>query len=345
LPCSDCVGSNTAGDPIAGCIGGDAVRKVDAEGIRTAALYWGPALGPATFERLVRHFGSVAAALEAPVRELEDPALRLTAEQVAVIPTLGDRLGQYETEIEDLRNGNISVVFHWEPDYPALLRDLRSRPPVLCVGGRLLPEDDPAIAVVGTRSPTPEGREMARQLGAAFARAGTTVVSGMARGCDTAAHTGALDAGGRTIAVLGSGIRVLYPHENLDLARRVFSSGAVISEQEPRAQPTVGRLMARNRLQAALGRAVLVVESREQGGAMETAARAQEQGRLRYALKWRLPTDQSSGPQVLLQEGARAVAGPGDVDAIRLELLDHVARMQRVQKAHAGQRSLFDAEE
>jgi len=318
------------------------VRKVDAEGIQTAALYWGPALGPATFERILRHFGSTTQALEARVEDLENPSLRLSSEQVAIIPTLKDRLDDFEREIRDLQGGNISVLFHWEPEYPSLLEHLSNRPPVLCVAGRLLPEDDPAIAIVGTRSPTGEGYEMARRLGEAFAGVGVTVVSGMARGCDTAAHTGALNGGGRTVAVLGCGIRVLYPHENVDLARRIFNSGAVISEQEPHAQPSVGRLMARNRLQAALGRGIVVVESREQGGAMETAARAQEQGRLRYAVKWAVPSDQTKGPQLLLERGAKGISGPQDVAAVRLELVDHLDRMRRLGQTQAGQQTLFD---
>lgn len=312
------------------------------EKLRYLGLIWGAMLGPAGFHRLVNHFGSTAEALAASLEALRSPGLRLTPEQVAVIPTLQNRLEEFESEMESLREENIAVLCAWEPEYPALLGEARNPPPVVCIAGRVLPEDEPAIAIVGTRSPTEEGAAMTRGLARAFAEAETTVVSGLARGCDTAAHVGALEGGGRTIAVLGSGIRVVHPRENLDLARDIFERGAVISEQPPTAHPTVGRLMARNRLQSALCRGVLVVESGEKGGAMETARRGIEQSRAVCAVKWPEPKELSRGPDKLLREGARAVTGPEDVPAIRLELVDHIARMERHKSAAQSQRSLFE---
>lgn len=312
------------------------------EKLRCLALVWGAMLGPAGFQRLVGHFGSTGAALDADIAALRAPGLRLTPDQVAIIPTLRERLDEFEEELDDLRRENVAVLCQWEEGYPAPLRDLRAAPPVLCMAGRILPQDGHAIAIVGTRTPTEAGFGMARRLARAFAEADMTVVSGLARGCDTAAHLGALEGGGRTIAVLGSGIRVIHPRENLGLAREIAERGAVISEQPPGVHPTVGRLMARNRLQSALSRGVLVVESRAQGGAMETARHAREQGGAVYAVRWPDERAEAAGTNALLGDGAGALMGPQDVPRVRLELMDHLARMERLRRTQAGQRTLFD---
>ncbi len=157
---------------------------------------------------------------------------------------------------------------------------------------------------------------MARNLAQAFAENNCTVVSGLALGCDTAAHEGALLGGGRTIAVLGCGIRVIHPRENLELARRIAEHGCIISEQPPDARPSVARLMARNRLQAVLARGVIVVQSGLEGGAMSTAAIAVKHRRLLYAVKWQLLADKMLGNEKLFEEGARPVRGVGDVPAV-----------------------------
>lgn len=311
------------------------------ERLRCLALVWGAVLGPAGFHRLVGHFGSTEAALAADIPALQAPGLRLTPEQVATIPTLRERLDEFADELDDLRGQNVAVLCPWDDDYPASLRELRSAPPVLCMAGRVLPQDGHAVAIVGTRTPTEAGLEMSRELARAFAEAGLTVVSGLARGCDTAAHVGALAGGGRTIAVLGSGIRVIHPRENLDLAREIAQRGAVMSEQPPGAHPTVGRLMARNRLQSALSRGVIVVESRAQGGAMETARHAREQGGAVYTVRWPDEREEAAGPNALLRDGAGALTGPQDAPRVCLELADHTARIER-RRTRAGQRKLFD---
>ncbi len=314
------------------------------EKLRWLALLWGGGLGPVGFRRLVGHFGSVREVLEAGSafpEALQVPSLRLTADQLALLPTLKDRLGEFEAEAEELHRQSIAVLCDWEEGYPPLLGELHTAPPVICMAGRLLPQDDPGLAIIGTRSPTPEGFEMARRLGAAFAGGGTTVISGLARGCDTAAHVGALEAEGRTIAILGSGIRTIHPRENAELAREISRHGVVISEQAPSAPPNVGRLMARNRLQSALARGVLVVEARAEGGALETAARAREQNRYVYSVKWPTPKPESAGNEGLVREGAREVHGPEDAPAIRLELADHLTRLARLRTTAAGQQKLF----
>lgn len=314
----------------------------DLEKLRCVALCWGGGLGPAGFARLVAAFGSTKEVLAASPEALRNPALRLSAEQIAGLVGLGERLEDFATQIQELRGVGVTVACPWESAYPVLIRGLEHPPPVLCLAGRVLGEDEPAIAIVGTRSPTPEGAQMARSLGRAFAQERTTVVSGLARGCDTAAHLGALEGGGRTLAVLGSGIRVITPRENLELARDISQNGAVISEQPPHAPPTVGRLMARNRLQSVLSRGVLVVQSRETGGAMETARQAREQGRTVYAVQWPDATEEmAQGPRKLLSEGARGLQGPGEVAALRLELVDHLQRLEKAREHRSAQAS-FD---
>jgi len=311
------------------------------EKLRTVALAWSTGLGPAGFARVVNHFGSTRQVLEASLADLQLPSLRLSGEQIAVIRSLAARLDDYVRQIEDLRRSGVIVVCPWEDDYPRLLLDLPHPPPVITMAGRILAGDEPAVAIVGTRRPTPEGFEMARRLAHAFAQERTTVVSGLALGCDTGAHLGALEGAGRTIAVLGSGLRVITPRENLALARDISQHGAVLSEQPPEAEPTVGRLMARNRLQAALSRAVLVVEARQQGGALETARMALEQGRAVWAVRWPQAHEESQGNERLIAEGARPVAGPQDVPALRLELVDHISRLSQARKSSADQGTLF----
>lgn len=311
------------------------------EKLRTVALVWSTGLGPAGFARLVHHFGGTRQVLEAAVSDLQVPSLRLEAHQVAAIRGLGVRLEEYANQIEDLRRSGVVVVCPWEDDYPRLLLALPHPPPVITMAGRVLAGDDPAVAIVGTRRPSREGFDMARRLGRAFAEQRTTVVSGLALGCDTGAHLGALEGAGRTIAVLGSGLRVITPRENLALARDISQHGAVISEQPPDAAPTVGRLMARNRLQAALARAVLVVEARQQGGALETARMGHEQGRPIWAVKWPQPHEESQGNERLLGEGARAVTGPEDVPALCHELADPLVRLPQARKPSPSQGTLF----
>ncbi|NSW54465.1 MAG: DNA-protecting protein DprA [Armatimonadetes bacterium] len=308
---------------------------------RYVALAWGAGLGPAGFRRVVAHFGSPAAVIAASEQDLALPSLRLDPGQIQLISSLRSRLDTFRAELAQLKQECISVYCDWEEGFPALLKGIRNPPVVVCIAGRLLPEDDPAIAIIGTRTPSPDGARMARDLGAAFARTGTTVVAGLARGCDTEAHYGALEAGGRTIAVLGSGIRVITPRENLSLARLIFERGAVLSEQPPSAQPTTATLMARNRLQSALSRGVIVVEARATGGSINTAESALDQGRLLLAVRWPDDRETAAGNNALIQRGALPVRGPGDAPDIRLQIADHIGRMKSAAKVTAIQPSLF----
>lgn len=293
------------------------------------ALVWAGKLGPRAFQRVVAHFGSPEAALAASWEELALPSLRLDPEQIEAIRGRAQDLDRVRRVLEYLEAQNIAVHCDWEEGYPALLRAMPERPPVLCRIGRLLARDEPAVAIVGTRSPTREGWEMAEALGRACAEQELTVVSGLALGCDTAAHEGALRGGGRTIAVLGSGILAISPRQNVELAREIANHGAVISEAPPGAQPSARRLLARNRLQVGLSQAIIVVQAGESGGAMQTAEQGRKQNRLVYAVAWPGKTPKSEGNAALLQAGAQALPGPEAIANLVGELYVHQERARR----------------
>lgn len=196
--------------------------------------------------------------------------------------------------------------------YPALLGAIAS-PPRLQVRGSLQPSDALAIAIVGSRHATPYGLEVAETLAAELAARGVTIVSGLARGIDTAAHRGALGAGGRTLAVLGNGIDVVYPPENRDLTAAIEGQGAVISQFPRGTAPLAYNFPARNRTIAGLVLGVVVVEANERSGALITAGLAADLGREVFAVPGRVNSDVSRGPHGLLRDGAILVRDWADV--------------------------------
>jgi DNA processing protein len=205
-------------------------------------------------------------------------------------------------------------VLTWDsPEYPASLRNIADPPPVLYVRGQLMARDEWALAVVGTRRATVYGREVTRSLVSGLAASGVTIVSGLAHGIDTHAHQVALDAGGRTLAVLGSGIDVIYPAENRKLAELIVNSGAILSEYPLGAQPESGNFPRRNRIISGLSLGVLVVEGTKSSGAMITADYASEQGREIFAVPGSILSPNSAGPNYLIQQGAKLVTTMGDI--------------------------------
>lgn len=294
------------------------VPQADAQDrLSWAALYWAGAVGPAGFLRLLSRFGSARAALAASPDDLSAPSLRLSPAQVtAITGAARRRLELMPDEIAGLEADGIHVLCAFEPGYPAALREAQNPPPVVCVSGDLTAADATGLAIVGTREPTAEGRRMAREMARACAERGITVISGLARGIDTAAHRGCLDAGGRTIAVLGSGIRHIHPRRNCRLAAQIAECGAVISEVAPDDSPTGARLMARNRLTSALARGVLAVETTLSGGTLQTAREAGRQGRVVFACDWQGDKPQAEGTRALLANGAEPVLGPDAIDVI-----------------------------
>ncbi|HEX9191943.1 MAG TPA: DNA-processing protein DprA, partial [Candidatus Deferrimicrobiaceae bacterium] len=206
----------------------------------------------------------------------------------------------------------IAVLTFDAPGYPAALREIPYPPLVLYRTGRPFPED-PAVAIVGSRAPTAAGREYARQISGELAGAGWTVVSGMARGIDAAAHEGALGAGGSTVAVLGCGVDVVYPPEHGELRERILGSGAVLSEYPPGTLPMPRRFPARNRIVSGLSRGVIVAEAPERSGALITARIALEQGREVLVVPGNPWFAHTAGSNRLLREGAAPVCSADDV--------------------------------
>ena len=207
----------------------------------------------------------------------------------------------------------LRVLSPGDPDYPQLLASLGDPPQRLHLRGKL-PASADALAIVGSRRPTPYGRRMARSLAAECARAGIAVVSGLARGIDTEAHRGALAAGGLTWAVLGSGLDRDYPPENAGLAEEIVAAGgALLSELGPGAPPLPGHFPARNRIVSGLAWATVVVEGDVRSGSRITARAAAEQGREVFAVPGPADSPLSEGPHELLREGARLARRLADI--------------------------------
>jgi len=208
----------------------------------------------------------------------------------------------------------VSLVGRDEPAYPSHLREIFDPPPVLYARGRLeAHEGDVSVAIVGSRAATASGRALARGMGRDLAAAGATVVSGLARGIDTAAHRGALDAAGRTVAVLGSGLDRIYPPENEALAAAIAERGALVSEFPLGAIPHPANFPRRNRIIAGWSRAVVVVEAAERSGALVTARAALDEGREVLAVPGHPSQAASAGCNQLIRDGAALVRGAADV--------------------------------
>lgn len=256
-----------------------------------------PGLGARTLDRLLEAFGSLEAILAAPPDALQTVP-RVGPKTAAAIQAVD--LPRTRADIARWQAAGIAILLHSDADYPAALKTLDDPPPVLFRRGAALPQDDRAIAVVGTRRPSPHARELAAHLAGALAARGWTVVSGLAAGIDAAAHRGALDAGGRTLAVLGSGLTAIYPAHNARLAARILENGALFCETHPEAGPNSPALVARNRLISGLCHAVIVVEAGLQSGSLHAARFARQQGRMVFAVDSPAP-----GNRQLLADGAQ----------------------------------------
>ena len=252
-------------------------------------------------------------ALEDALADPEAHADVLGADAVALLRS-GAARRRAEEEQRRASSLGVRVVGRDEPDYPALLRRIFDPPPVLYVRGALdAGEGETSVAIVGARACTPAGRTLGRAIARDLASWGATVVSGLARGIDTAAHQGALDAGGRTVAVLGSGMDVLYPPENDALARAIVEKGAVVSEFPLGTRALPHHFPRRNRVIAGWSRAVVVVEAAARSGALNTAHTAVDEGRDVMAVPGHPSQPSCEGTNRLLREGAVLVRGAQDV--------------------------------
>jgi DNA processing protein len=261
-------------------------------------------LGPRRARELLMSFGSNPEAI-----------LNANEHKLKEVPGIGDALTQkivnwkkevnIEKELELIAKGNIKVLTIEDSGYPISLSKIFDPPIVLYVKGELLPGDLAAVAIVGSRRPSIYGKMTAEKLGRELGARGLTIISGMARGIDSAVHKGALSGGGRTIAVLGSGLGMLYPVENKTLADEIARNGAVISEFPMLAPPERGNFPRRNRIISGLSLGVVVVEAARQSGALITADCALEQGKEVFAVPGRIDSPISWGTNNLIQQGAK----------------------------------------
>jgi DNA processing protein len=270
-----------------------------------------PGIGPRLRKSLLTHFGSAEAVLAAAPSDLRAAP--------GIGPKLSRSLAAARREVDlagalqECREHHVQVIVESQPEYPEALRTIPDPPGVLFVRGGLLPADGLAVAIVGTRHATQYGVAQAERLAAGLARAGYTIVSGLARGIDGAAHRGALQAGGRTIAVLGSGVLNIYPPEHAALAGEILSHGAVIGENAPRSPPLAGAFPQRNRIITGLSLGVIVVEASDRSGALISARLANEQGREVFAVPGRIDSRTSRGCHKLIRDGAKLVETIDDV--------------------------------
>lgn len=283
----------------------------DAEIIDALRLHLVPGIGPRTTQTLLEAFGSPADVLQASESEL------LSVDGIG--PKLarairGARTAtEAESELERCCSIGASVVARGMPGYPALLAQIPDAPAVLYSQGRLLPQDEIAVAIVGSRRCTYYGISQAEKFAGGLARAGVTVISGLAKGIDAAAHRAALAAGGRTLAVTATGLETVYPPEHAELAEQVIASGAILTEFRLSQKPLAGLFPQRNRIISGLSLAVIVVEASRKSGALHTARHATEQNRDVYAVPGRIDSAASEGCHDLIRDGAVLVRGVDDV--------------------------------
>lgn len=267
-------------------------------------------IGPVRFRALLRHFDDLADAWAAGESDLRAAGLdRATVENIlAERPRL-----DLERLIDQVDRIGASVLTLEDPDYPSLLAELPDAPPVLYVKGTLLDQDRWAVAFVGTRRASVYGRDVTYSLVTPLVNAGITIVSGLALGIDAAAHRAALEAGGRTIAVLGSGIDVIYPQEHAKLAAEITRSGALVSIFAPGTKPEAHNFPLRNRIVSGLALGTVVVEAPTNSGALLTADAAADQGRDVFAVPGNINARTSAGTNALIQAGAKLVMGAEDI--------------------------------
>ena len=287
-------------------------------------------VGTATFNFLLKHFKTLKKFWEAPDEKIQKLKLdEKTRESIIDFRHKVDPRIYLQTVYER----EIKVVCLVDRDYPANLRQISDAPPVLYFQGEIKPQDDLAIAVVGARYATVYGRQVTEKLVFDLVNSGLTIVSGLARGIDSFAHRAALEAGGRTIAVLGCGVDLIYPPENKRLAEEIIKNGAIVSEF-PLGFPAVpSNFPARNRIVSGLSLGVLVTEGASDSGSLITAGQAAEQGREVFAVPGPINSKMSEGTNKLIKEGVHPVTEAADI----LEVLDIERKQREVAASQSGE--------
>jgi len=287
-----------------------------------------PGVGSNRLRALVTHFGTASAVAGASPRQLttvggieKKTALAITSFFRGSAAQAAERFADDQLARCAALGGRVMTV--WDREYPSRLKGIYDPPPFLFFRGTFEERDNSSIAIVGTRHPSPYGIRMTERFSDGLARLGITIVSGLARGIDTAAHSASLRARNRTIAVIGSGLDVMYPFENRGLAERIIGQGAVMSEFPLGTKPDAANFPRRNRIVSGMSLGTLVVETGVDGGAMITATMAVEQGREVFAVPSAVAPGKTSGTNVLIRDGKAKLTE--SVDDILVELAPHLS--------------------
>ncbi|MCD6452938.1 MAG: DNA-processing protein DprA [Dehalococcoidales bacterium] len=298
-----------------------------------------PGVGRVRLNLLEGYFGSLENAWQAGPDELSCAGLdshlihRITSQRPRI---------SLEAEMEKLENCGVTAFSYHDTRYPPRLKEIYDYPPLLYVKGTLLPDDEWCLAVVGTRRATVYGRQVTEEIVTDLVRSHITIVSGLARGVDSVAHRAALENGGRTIAVFGCGLDVIYPRENAELARRITQQGALISEYPLGTGPRPDRFPRRNRIMSGLSLGVLATEAGKGSGALITARLALEQNREVFAIPGSVLSPTSSGTNHLIQEGAKLVSSYTDIlEELNLTAVAHQMEVKEIVPASEDESRLL----
>jgi len=296
-------------------------------------------IGSVRFKALVDAFGDPKAAWHASPEAWLDAGLSQKIVESFQRVRKGVSLEQISDRLQSL---GASVLTWDDAGYPRRLKEIDQPPPVLYVRGELLPEDEWAVAIVGTRRVTAYGRQVAEEVATALAHSGVTIVSGLARGVDSISHQAAVNAGGRTLAVLGNGVDQVYPPENRRLADQIMQHGALVSDYPLGTQPDGINFPPRNRIISGLSIAVIIVEAGITSGALITATFAAEQGRDVFAVPGNINAPQSQGTNRLIRDGAQPLLSPQDVlETLNLTMVTEHRAVQMALPADPVEARLF----
>ncbi|MGQ9608517.1 MAG: DNA-processing protein DprA [bacterium] len=270
-----------------------------------------PGIGSISFLRLVKFFGSPRAVLDAGLKDLLNVR--------GITPAISKSIVDYrdtidaERELDLIKQYGCRIIKIDDEEYPANLRTIYDPPPIIYIKGSIIPNDSQSISIVGARKASAYGKSVAENISKGLVLKGFTIVSGMAHGIDASAHNAALDAGGRTIAVMGNGLDIIYPPNNEKLYERIINSGAVISEFPMGTEPKKENFPIRNRIISGLSLGTLVVEASNHSGALITANYALEQGREVFAVPGPIFSETSKGTNSLIKQGAKLVESTDDI--------------------------------
>jgi DNA processing protein len=287
-----------------------------------------PGIGRVKITQMENYFGNLENAWEAAPADLKHAGL--DSNSIHAITSWRPKLS-LEAEMEKIDRYGVKVLTWHDPAYPSRLKEIYDYPPVLYIRGSLHPQDEWCLAVVGTRRATVYGRQVTEEIVADLAQSKITIVSGLAKGIDSVAHRSALDTGGRSLAIFGCGLDIVYPSENAELARRIIRQGALISEYPLGSRPKAENFPRRNRIMSGLSLGVLIVEADETSGAMITAHLALEQNREVFAIPGSILSPASRGTNHLIQEGAKLVRDHTDIlEELNLTAVAHQIEMKEV---------------